>query len=610
MFGNLKFSLHLLRQQNIRLFMNISRSNVFKSSPSIIKTNQIFFRYVSDQINVGSSSRPVFNYSEQLESIDGLNRCLEKYNSTKQSIPKDVARYFESGDLFKKSSYQQQNKLWETIKRSTINDLDSKVTIYKGLLLYATKYHNVRTGLDVFNSIITMGITRKMPGFTYENLIRELYKKKDYKNAIYMYNTLKTQNVTLSPYSKAYIINSYGNVNRCDRAIVILNDLIQEYKYYNVYSTDKDIYQYKYNNKHINRNQMKIVYTAAIQACCKCNYIDQACIYIEDMTRYGLSIDAYVYTPVITSLGINKQVEKAEMIFNKAKLNGCCNIVSHNALLAVYARNGNRSKLESHMRDMKQEGISLGTEAYNSLLMCYGNENDVPSALNIFNLMKQNNIEPSIVTFVQLIKILGQNKEYDRISAVIDKMTDYKLEINSDIYAALLDAFENTNMALDVYKQAKKYISPNDPNLNKIFPQLCSSNSVTLPDFPEVYKYLGMNTSTVKASVLDKLNNILTSKEPYSRDLILIADYFSPNKRIYNTITTILNDMQISWFTGEKDGYIYIPRDSITDFVSKENYKRMKMKMEIWTYIRVFCCFSLIIGTVYTIPSLLSFYKA
>ena len=45
------------------------------------------------------------------------------------------------------------------------------------------------------------------------------------------------------------------------------------------------------------------------------NYIDQACAYIDEMAHLHLSVDAYVYTPVITSLGINRQIEKAEYMY-------------------------------------------------------------------------------------------------------------------------------------------------------------------------------------------------------------------------------------------------------------------------------------------------------
>lgn len=37
-----------------------------------------------------------------------------------------------------------------------------------------------------------------IPTYNYENLIRELYKKKNYKDAIYIYNSLQKQNIALS----------------------------------------------------------------------------------------------------------------------------------------------------------------------------------------------------------------------------------------------------------------------------------------------------------------------------------------------------------------------------------------------------------------------------
>lgn len=79
----------------------------------------------------------------------------------------------------------------------------------------------------------------------------------------------------------------------------------------------------------------------------------------------------------------------------------------------------------------------------------------------------QHHVTPSNVTFVQLIKILGENYEYDRMTAVIERMQDYNLPITGDMYtllqfiiltsyAALIDSLEDPNMALHVYKQAKR----------------------------------------------------------------------------------------------------------------------------------------------------------
>ena len=36
-----------------------------------------------------------------------------------------------------------------------------------------------------------------------------------------------------------------------------------------------------------------------------------------------------------------------------------------------------------------------------------------------------------------------------------------------------------------------------------------------------------------------------------------------------------------------------------SEFIDKENYKHMKNKMRVWTYIRIFATISLFLGTVY-----------
>ena len=69
----------------------------------------------------------------------------------------------------------------------------------------------------------------------------------------------------------AHSTNSYGNIKRCDKAILLLKDILQEYKYYSNNSADNSSgSKKKSSNNPITKNEMKIAYTAIIQACCKC----------------------------------------------------------------------------------------------------------------------------------------------------------------------------------------------------------------------------------------------------------------------------------------------------------------------------------------------------
>ena len=46
-------------------------------------------------------------------------------------------------------------------------------------------------------------------------------------------------------------------------------------------------------------------------------------------------------------------------------------------------------------------------------------------------------------------------------------------------------------------------------------------------------------------------------------DLIFITDYHTPNKMVYNTVTSVLNTLNIFWFQGPHDGRIYVTRDAL-----------------------------------------------
>lgn len=52
-------------------------------------------------------------------------------------------------------------------------------------------------------------------------------------------------------------------------------------------------------------------------------------------------------------------------------------------------------------------------------------------------------------------------------------------------------------------------------------------------------------------------------------DLIFITDYHTPNKKVYNTVTSVLNTLNIFWFQGPHDGRIYVTRDALIDYLTK-----------------------------------------
>lgn len=148
-------------------------------------------------------------------------------------------------------------------------------------------------------------------------------------------------------------------------------------------------------------------------------------------------------------------------------------------------------------------------------------------------------------------------------------------------YSALIDAFEDTQLVIDVYNDAKMNVSDDDvieaklpesdPYAAQLFPQ--ESTTQQYQQFPKVIDCERLKQSACKSLVLQELSSVHEDgggelqMNPNAvesvHDLIFITDYFTPGKTNFKTVTSMLDKLHIFWFQGPKDGRVYVTRDAI-----------------------------------------------
>ncbi|KAK8802719.1 hypothetical protein WA171_006393 [Blastocystis sp. BT1] len=166
-----------------------------------------------------------------------------------------------------------------------------------------------------------------------------------------------------------------------------------------------------------------------------------------------------------------------------------------------------------------------------------------------------------------MITLLGHYHEYDKLDIIIQNMNKDKIAFDGRIYSALIDAFEDTQLVIDIYNDAKHNLPASDPYASVLFPPELQTQE--FDTFPKVINCAQLQQSACKTTILQELSEMDINNLDSIHDLILITDFNTPSKKAYSTVTSLLNSLHIFWFQGPRDGRVYVTRDAIIDYLTK-----------------------------------------
>lgn len=92
--------------------------------------------------------------------------------------------------------------------------------------------------------------------------------------------------------------------------------------------------------------------------------------------------------------------------------------------------------------------------------------------------------------------------------------------------------------------------------------------------------------------ILQELSTMNIASLNTVHDLIFITDFNTPNHAVFNTVSSVLDSLNIFWFQGSKDGRIYVTRDALlylygecvmcSDYLTKVNENKY-----VWNFKRL-----------------------
>ena len=93
---------------------------------------------------------------------------------------------------------------------------------------------------------------------------------------------------------------------------------------------------------------------------------------LHNLQKYGLDIDVYVYTSLISACSSNERYKEAVLLFKKMEEEGCkTTLITYNVILNVYGKMSTPwNKIMDVIDGMKNTGIATNLYTYNTLISC------------------------------------------------------------------------------------------------------------------------------------------------------------------------------------------------------------------------------------------------
>ncbi|KAA3463658.1 pentatricopeptide repeat-containing protein [Gossypium australe] len=89
--------------------------------------------------------------------------------------------------------------------------------------------------------------------------------------------------------------------------------------------------------------------------------------------------------------------------------------------------------------------IPLESFVYNAMIYAYGSSGQIDKALNIFMKMKDDGLEPDIITYINLVSCYGKAGMLEGVKRIYSQLKYGEIEPNESLFKAVMDAYKDAN---------------------------------------------------------------------------------------------------------------------------------------------------------------------
>lgn len=171
----------------------------------------------------------------------------------------------------------------------------------------------------------------------------------------------------------------------------------------------------------------------------------------KEMKRKGMKLDVVVYNTVISAIGLSEGVDFVFRVYREMRELGCePNIVTCNTVTKLLCENGRMREAYRMLDEMPKTDILPNVLTYHCFFRCLEKPKEI---LWLFDRMIESGVQPSMDTYVMLMRKFGRWGFLRPVFIVWKKMEKLGCSPNEFAYNALIDALIQKGMV----DMARKY---------------------------------------------------------------------------------------------------------------------------------------------------------
>lgn len=397
-----------------------------------LKPNEITFNTIIDALIKMNKIQNAFDYFEEMQNEFKIKPDIYTYSSLVKGI-KNPECYLEGENL------QRIVKILDQIKEN-----------------------NLAKGDEIlFNCVIDA-----------------CFKSGDYQKAVQIYQDMLDNEIKPSAITYGIMIKGYGQFKCLDHAMKIYEIMKEE-----------------------NINFNEITLGCLVDACIKCGNLNKALTIIEEQKK--IQMNTIIYTTLLKGFTKERNLNKALETFSIMKSSNEMkpNIITYNSLLDCAVLCNEFTKMEEIFKDIcdnekknpecspdlitystyikglcrckrideayemflqlrSSKSYQVDEVLYNSLLDGLIKSHKNEQALNIYNLMQEDKIKPSNVTYSILIKLFSNQGNVEKALSLLDEMKKANLKPGLIVYTCLVQTcvkHKKANLLLELYNDMVSY---------------------------------------------------------------------------------------------------------------------------------------------------------
>ncbi|XP_054777651.1 pentatricopeptide repeat-containing protein At1g73710 [Prosopis cineraria] len=115
------------------------------------------------------------------------------------------------------------------------------------------------------------------------------------------------------------------------------------------------------------------------------------------------------------------------------------------AITALYSLVGMHALAQESAQAFTESGTALDSFVYNVAIYCYGSAGDVDKAFNIYMKMQDEEVEPDLVTHINLVRCYGKAGMVEGVKRIYSQVKYGEIEPSESLFKAITDAYRMAN---------------------------------------------------------------------------------------------------------------------------------------------------------------------